>query len=794
MTRARSLPKWILSPFLTPSTAHSKTGQSLIKMWFDSMCSPQRGAYTVARFVLVFLLLSSPCFGQAWSNILSPSRAIDWTNAGLPSSFTDKGGGNRETTANPWTLPSRTQSGSTVNTISGTCDATHDCTSTINAALSSCPDGHYVLLGSGTFSIQGQVDLYAHSCDLRATSPTSTTLSVTGAGVIFLGAASSGGSITLTISPAAGATTLIGSSLSGAPPAVGAAATLNQCDTGYSGSPCGGSSVDNHGLYVCGDNSSCITDSPASGPQNHQFQTVVITSVTNIGGIYTLGISPSIYMPNWSTSRSATLSWNAASYSAVGAGLSDMSIYSSGVSGNETVQVNNCYACWIKGVRFVGTAAVTPLYFLGAISNSLLSNNYFFSDIALDGGYPPSFQFQGATATLVLNNISASGVPGVGEGNNVGDVWAYNYGRDTFTMYLENNLFDHHAYSSLMDYEGNESGAATEDDTWGTHGLNTYFRNIVFCWDPPYSTYSGGVNARGLQADNYHRMENFVGNAVGNLNYCSTYQGSGYGTVFRIATGDSLVASTLLRWGNVSVVQQSSDTPSNSGVRFVSSEVPSSLASPISSFLNPVPSNNTLPCSFFLAGYTSTSCTAHPSGGTGLSWWKVCTTWSTFPTSCSTTQAQPFPAAGPDVSGGTYVNGYAYDIPASVAWQNLPVDTTYQNSYTITGSSWSGGTETLAISGLPNTTHLMGAFQLNGVSAACTSGATFNASSEILMTGSSSTTVKYALASDPGISCTGTMKFPDVRQFDERVYMADGSGVGDPPPPAPPTNVTATVE
>lgn len=146
------------------------------------------------------------------------------------------------------------------------------------------------------------------------------------------------------------------------------------------------------------------------------------------------------------------------------------------------------------------------------------------------------------------------------------------------------------------------------------------------------------------------------------------------------------------------------------------------------------------------------------------------------------------------MSGGTYVNGYAYDIPASVAWHNLPVDTTYQNSYTITSSSWSGGTETLAISGLPNTTHLMGAFQLSGVSSACTSGATFNAASEILMTGSSSTTVQYALASNPGISCTGAMKFPDVRQFDERVYMADGSGVGDPPPPAPPTNVTATVE
>src|ERR1700688_668114 len=100
MIRARSLPICTLSPLLTPSTAHAQTGRSVIKKWFDLVCSPQRGAYTVARFVLVFLLLSSPCFGQAWSSVLSPSRAIDWTSAGLPSSFTDKGGGNREPTAN----------------------------------------------------------------------------------------------------------------------------------------------------------------------------------------------------------------------------------------------------------------------------------------------------------------------------------------------------------------------------------------------------------------------------------------------------------------------------------------------------------------------------------------------------------------------------------------------------------------------------------------------------------------------------------------------------------------------
>jgi len=200
-------------------------------------------------------------------------------------------------------------------------------------------------------------------------------------------------------------------------------------------------------------------------------------------------------------------------------------------------------------------------------------------------------------------------------------------------------------------------------------------------------------------------------------------------------------------------------------------------------FLNSTPSNNNLPCSFFLAGYTSTTCTPHPNGGTGLSWWKVCKTWNTFPTSCATTQTQPFPPIGPDVTGGPYTagTGSAYDLPAAVAQSNLPIDTTYQSSYAISSFSWSGGTETLTFAGgvLPsNITHLLGGFQISGATGSCNS----SAGTEFLMTGSTSTTVTYATA-NPGSCSGGSMLFPDVRQFDERVYQDDGSSVNQPNPP-----------
>jgi hypothetical protein len=283
----------------------------------------------------------------------------------------------------------------------------------------------------------------------------------------------------------------------------------------------------------------------------------------------------------------------------------------------------------------------------------------------------------GSSDVLVLNNIMASGVPWDGTGGNSGIVTAYNYARDTFTAYVENSFFDHHEYSSLDLFEGNQSGVMQEDNTWGTHDLNTYFRNYVSCWDDPYTT----AAPRGMVVDGYQRFENLIGNAIGTLSQCPTYQGNynSSGINFRIDTGDPLAGSTLMRWGNVSVVQQALNTPVNSGVRFVAAEVPSNLPSPNAAFSNPVPSNDNLPASFFM------STTAHPNGGTGLSWWKVCTNWAAFPTNCATTQTQSFPAAGPEVTGGSYVNGHAYGIPAAIAWQTLPIDTTYQNSYSITG-------------------------------------------------------------------------------------------------------------
>src|SRR5262249_16019908 len=74
----------------------------------------------------------------------------------------------------------------------------------------------------------------------------------------------------------------------------------------------------------------------------------------------------------------------------------------------------------------------------------------------------------------------------------------------------------------------------------------------------------------------------------------------------------------------------------------------------------------------------------------------------------------------------------------------------------------------------------MGGFQMVGAPAACNP-----SGGKLIMTGSTVNTISHALQSNPNTSCTGTLKWPDIRQFDEAVYEADSSRG------APPSSITA---
>lgn len=714
--------------------------------------------------LLVLLLWPSLLAAQnPWSSVLSPSRAINWSKAGLPATFPDS-----ETTPNPWTPPTRTQCGSTL-TPSGGNDTTQ-----ITSAVAACANGTYILLGSGTFAISSNLTLggsytSGHNyVTVRGSGPMSTKL-VVGAGVgIALGASGGQTNITLASSPAQGATSVTLSSSSSVP-SVGQVVWLQQCDDGVSGNPCSsGSPKDTGGLYWCGQNPACMTDNPGQAYNNNylEFQAVLVTAVSGA----TINFTPGLYQPDWSTTRTAVMEWDSSSYAAFGMGLEDLTVqYASGANG---VRLNTCYACWVKGVRLVSTPSNESIGIGNGGAHNLVANNY----IADNVFHNEIFVYGSDSDDLIVNNISDTGF-WEGGGSSSGEVFAYNYTFDS--------EFQHEGGSSFNLFEGNQIQRLADDDTWGTHNLNTFFRNYDSCWTEPYN-YQPYSNSA-ILIDSYSRFENVIGNALGSLNSgspeCASYGTPGSDSLpFDLgvnASGtDPLTAASILNWGNYEVCTGLSCNALN----FLSSSNPTTLTGSAANYNNLSNPSTTLPASFFM------------NGSSAPSWWVVCTTWNTFPTSCATTQTQPYPLNGPGTSGGLTENSYANNTPAAVARQNLPIDSAYQVSYTISSSSWSGGVETLNISGSFPTIPTRG-FQLSGAASACLPGGgvsyTGRPDGELLITYPSTTTsITYALASNPGVNCTGTVKWPDVRQFDERVYQSDPPSTGTVDPP---TNLTANV-
>ena len=94
--------------------------------------------------LLLLILLGCPALSQAQqlsSGIISPSRAIDWTQAGIPGGLPD----------GSWS-----QCGSTIAAYTGT-------TATISSRIQSCKANQYVLLGQGTFNLNGSIDFGSKS-------------------------------------------------------------------------------------------------------------------------------------------------------------------------------------------------------------------------------------------------------------------------------------------------------------------------------------------------------------------------------------------------------------------------------------------------------------------------------------------------------------------------------------------------------------------------------------------------------------------------------------------------------
>jgi hypothetical protein len=769
---------------------------------------------------------------QPWSGILSPNRAIDWTKAGLPSSITYGTGGSAcngtsancvETTPNPWTPPTRVQSGSTVTCANTTADA-----GTINTALAAAKPGSYVLLGSTTCNINANITMQS-GVTLRGSGPMNTILKVSSSANINYGNQSNAHNGPLNGSYSAGATSITITSAndsgSGMP---GFIARLSQCNTGFTGwldyQNCStGTAADNGGLYIC-DDSGCAINAPAS--HAGQVQIIYVTGVSgNCTSSCTVTFTPPLYAPNWSSTTSAHLEWGTGPV--IGAGLEDLTFYLPTAIGHVIL---DGYGSWVKGNRILG-----PGDTLGVSGvNNLVMNNYQLgaNSTSVNTGDNEPFGRSVDTNSLILNNIVTGGEGFWGNGYLMGEVLAYNYSAYDQSVNSINNIINHGDGTELFTYlEGNEVPLQHSDDNHTSNDLVVALRNYFSMFDG--TSLSGNPDA--VEMDNFQRFNSYIGNVLGSsissailspIYGAFSYQKSGCcSAIWAFPTSDTLATVGSMRWGNVDTVTGRprwcgrSDPNFSSAPCSSTSEIPDSVTMSSGSYpnatgwQNTTPGNHNIPCTFLFSS-SAAACSILTNGGTGLSFWKVCKTWNTFATSCATTQTQPFPPIGPDQTGGPYVSGYAYDIPAAVAFQNLPIDSTLQGSFTIASSSWSATSCASMVNTIPGPCevltvnmsvaggayHVVGPFQLSGVNASClpSSGISYTGRSngEVLILGNTQVSgsqikIVYALpgvSSDPG--CTGTFKWPDVRQFDERVYMSD-SGSTQNAPSAPPS-VTAT--
>jgi hypothetical protein len=560
--------------------------------------------------------------GPSWTGIVDPTRAIDWSRAGVV-------GG----------IPTRTVVCATLNP-----GAT---AAQINAAIAACPSGQVVSLAAGSYSISDDGIVMKSGVTVRGTGADETLLTFSttnycsnlSAAICFSGTNDwSGGANTQpgganaadwTDGYAQGATEITLSNVGSTGITVGQYIYLDQAnDTSVSSN-----------FFVCdATGASCSLEGGnggriINGVLRSQAQIVKVTAVS--GSNYT--ITPGLYSPNWRASQSPGAWWPTQPLQ--NAGLEDLSVDATNSGGQMNVAIYNAMNNWVRGVRLVRTCTCQrDLLQFNMAAHCTVADSYFYGTQGQSVNY--GLEAYGASDDLVVNNIFQHVVAPMVVQPSLGSVYAYNYAiNDTYAdsmgiHWMQDEFIQHNAGVEFQLYEGNVGPGFGGDVFHGNQLMNTLFRNYFLGTDPGRADDTTVVSL-----ESYIRYMNIVGNVLGTPGTTTTYQvtaGPGAdGTVFNLGGGntegsvtvgaDPMVVSTMLRWGNY-------DT-ANAAVRFEAGEVPSA----VTPYGNAVPTSETLPASFFL--------------GAKPSWWPSTKAW---------------PPIGPDVTGGNIsgLGGHANTIPA----------------------------------------------------------------------------------------------------------------------------------
>jgi hypothetical protein len=584
---------------------------------------------------LVLLFVTAPLLhAQAWTGILDPSRAIDWSNAGIP-------GG----------IPNRTTICATLNP--GATSAQ------IDAAIAACPSGQVVFLAAGTYNISGGISFAGHSnVTLRGAGPTQTLLQFS-SGTSCNG---QGGDICLTNST--------GFWTGSAPTQPGGTNSANWT-SGYSQGTTQ-VTLDNTASLVVGGN--LILDEAADQTDNGgafvndtttysqegngagrslggiKYNQQQIVTVVAINGS-TVTISPGLYMNNWRATQTPKAWWTGPAITMVSVENLTVDNTGSGDSIASGIYFYNCSSCWLENIRSIrGNRNHVWLY----QSNRVVVRDSFFFGTQNSAEESYGVEWYISSDDLIENNIFDQIASPIMAGDGEGIVVGYNYTTDNVykvsPAWMQASYSSHDAGDAMNLFEGNEFNGLNCDDIHGTSQVGTYFRNQLSGWQ----TGKTGQTIPILLMS-YCRAYNIVGNVLGTPSYHNNYEASASTSASNCNTSiyqlgwaqvscdqsagpppanDPKVVSTLLRWGNY-------DTVTN-GVSWNATEIPTTGVAFING--NPVPQTHTLPNSFYQA--------SRPSWWGSIAW----------------------PPIGPDVAGGSGPGSHSNPIPAQACYNGTAKD------------------------------------------------------------------------------------------------------------------------
>jgi len=432
-------------------------------------------------------------------------------------------------------------------------------------------------------------------------------------------------------------------------------------------------------VTIVGDNGSCTWCDGGIGWNGTRVRGQIV-EVTSVSGT-TIGFTPALYSA-FTLTPLATPFTMSAKY----AGAENFQVYANNTGYRTNFLMQECAYCWISGVEgnyADGDQVEVEWSYRGQVVNSYFSNAFSHVAGTTDADV---FIVNKTSGFLVQNNIlerlHGSIILNWGA---AGNVVAYNYMLGNFDSSAPNLLMfgtaTHGAHPQWNLYEGNVTHEMGFDSTWGSSSHGTLYRNwvkgttkvcnpltgrgAIIC-SPMGVQGQGGVNGwwavqanRAITMNALQSTYNFVGNVIGSTEMANLHIGNGATPMPQVdrvvaVCGPPPCGSGSRSYANVSYAYSfgywgSGDTGGSAN----DSLVPYSTL-----FLHGDYSNvtgvitwitgttHTLPASFYLS--------LKPS------WWGT----------------MPWPAAGPDVTGGsdTAVMGHAYANPANVCYNTTPKD------------------------------------------------------------------------------------------------------------------------